>query len=182
MQNDKGRTHKQKSTIYAVIAGGIVVVVVGGLLLRFVVGGETQDKTFTVGIVNEVLVLSPVVEGFKAGMTDLGYTEGENIVYIYNGPTPASQAIDDEMESLLAQDVDLILSVGGLPTRRAKQAVEGTDMPVVFGLVSNPVGLGIVESIARPNGNLTGVQVGIETPKSLEMLVKIASHRLGHLG
>jgi putative ABC transport system substrate-binding protein len=173
MNNNKEPKHEQKATSYAAIVVGIVIaIVVGGLLLRFV-GVGTQDKTFTLGIVNEVAVLSPVVEGFKEGMTDLGYIEGEDIVYIYNGPVPDPQAVDGEIESMLAQDVDLILTVGNLPALRAKQAVEGTDMPVVFGAVTDPVGEGMVESISRPNGNLTGTQVGLEIPKALEWLVTI---------
>jgi putative ABC transport system substrate-binding protein len=181
MNNDKEHKHEQKTTILrqaqdkdyaAIVVGVVIIIAVGGLLLSCG-GDETQDKTFTIGLVNEVEVHSPAVEGFKAGMTDLGYVEGEDIVYVYNGTTPDTQAIDDAIQSMLDQDVDLIFTAGGLPPRRAKQAVEGTGVPVVFGAVSDPVGLGIVDSIARPNGNLTGVQVGLEIPKALEWLVTI---------
>jgi putative ABC transport system substrate-binding protein len=121
-----------------------------------------------------VSIHAPVIEGFKAEMTELGYVEGENVTYIYNGVVePNLQAVDTEIENLLAQDVDLLFSVGNLATLQAKQAVEGTDIPAVFGSVLDPVGEGLVESIAHPGGNLTGSQGSKQEPKALEWLVTI---------
>jgi len=144
------------------------------LLLTACGGTHTQDRPYTIGIVSYVSVLDPVIDGFKAGMTELGYVEGENVRYIYDGvvdPTP--QAIDAEIKNLLAQDVDMLVPVGNLTTLRVKQAVEGTDIPVVFGSVIDPVGEGFVESIAHPGGNLTGTQGTSNSSKTLEWLVKI---------
>jgi len=134
----------------------------------------TAAKSYTIGIVNYVSVLDPIIEGFKAGMTELGYVDGENVTYIYNGvvePTP--EAVDAEIKNLMAQHVDLLFTVGNLTALRAKQAVEGTDMPVVFGSVFNPIDEGVVESIARPGGNVTGVQNPNAVAKTLEWLLKI---------
>jgi putative ABC transport system substrate-binding protein len=64
--------------------------------------------------------------------------------------------------------------MGTLPTRMAKQAVEGTNVPVVFGPVINPVQEGLVQSVTRPGGNVTGVQNGTTIPKALEWLHTIA--------
>jgi putative ABC transport system substrate-binding protein len=151
----------------------LVWVVVLSLLLT-ACGGATQAKTFTIGAVNYFPLLDPIFDGFKAGMADLGYVEGENVTYIYNGTMePDPQVIDREIESLLAQDVDLIFTIGTLPTLRAKQAVEGTDIPVVFAPVINPVEEGVVESIRHPGGNVTGIQNGTIIPKALEWLLKI---------
>ncbi|MBN1310946.1 MAG: ABC transporter substrate-binding protein [Anaerolineae bacterium] len=137
-------------------------------------GGMEPPKTYTIGVVSYVSILEPVIEGFKTGMADLGYVEGENVIYIYNGVLGSElQVIDAEIESLLAQDVDLLFPVGNLAALQTKQAVAGTDMPVVFGAVSNPVEGGIVAGIAHPGGNLTGVQNGTETAAALEWLVRI---------
>jgi ABC-type sugar transport system substrate-binding protein len=92
----------------------LVWVVVLSLLLT-ACGGATQAKTFTIGAVNYFPLLDPIFDGFKAGMADLGYVEGENVTYIYNGTMePDPQVIDREIESLLAQDVDLFLTEEGL--------------------------------------------------------------------
>jgi putative ABC transport system substrate-binding protein len=106
-------------------------------------------------------------------MAESSYVEGENVTYNYNGPMPDPQAGEREAESLVAQDVDLIFTIGTEATLQAKQAVEGTDIPVVFAPVINPVEEGIVESISHPGGNVTGVQSGNTIPKALEWLLTL---------
>jgi len=157
------------------IAMVIVSLVIASLLLTACGTFQAAPKTPTIGVVIEVSIHTTTYEGFKAGMVELGYVEGENVTYIYNGVVaePNAQTIDAEIENLLAQNVDMLLVVGNLAAARAKEAVAGTDTPVVFGAVTNPVGSGLVESISHPGGNLTGTQVGRELAKALEWLVKI---------
>jgi putative ABC transport system substrate-binding protein len=81
---------------------------------------------------------------------------------------PDPQAGEREAERLVAQDVDLILTIGTQATLQAKQAVEGTDIAVIFALIINPVEEGIVEGIRRPGGNVTSVQSGDIAPKALQ--------------
>jgi putative ABC transport system substrate-binding protein len=148
-------------------------VIVLGLLLS-ACGGTTQTKTYTIGVVNYVPFLDQVLEGFKAKMAELGYVEGKNVTYIYHGVTaPDPQTMDREVKSLLDQKVDLFLTMGTLPTLTAKQAVAGTEIPVVFAPVINPVAEGAVESINRPGGNVTGIQNGHTIAKALEWLHRI---------
>jgi putative ABC transport system substrate-binding protein len=149
------------------------VLIVGGLLLRPLVSGETQAKTRTIGAINYAPPLERSFEGFKAGLAELGYVEGENVTYIYNGPMPDPQAGEREAESLVAQDVDLIFTIGTQATLQAKQAVEGTDIAVVFAPVINPADEGIVESVRHPGGNVTGVQSGSTLSKALEWLLTL---------
>jgi putative ABC transport system substrate-binding protein len=169
---ERKRRRRRRLAIGAAVAGIAIVLIAGGLLLRPL--GATQVKTYTVGVVNHNLVLELVFDGFKAGMADLGYVEGENVTYIYNGILEDFQTIDREIESLLAKDVDLFFTTGTWPALQAKQAVEGTDIPVIFAPVVNPVEEGVVESIRRPGGNVTGIQLGNEIPKALEWLLTIA--------
>lgn len=144
------------------------------VLLLSACGGLQAQETFTIGVVNYVEILTPAYEGFKEGMTELGYVEGENIIYIYNGVVGAEpEAVDAEIESLLAQDVDVLVTIGNLATIQAKQATAGADMPIVFAAVSSPVEEGLVESLSHPGGNLTGTMTGTETAKALEWLVRI---------
>lgn len=151
----------------------ILVWIIGLSLLLTACDDVKQDNTFTIGVIAETSFHVLIIEGFKAGMADLRYMEGENVAYIYNGLTGYNpEEIDDEIKNLLAQKVDLLF-VLGLPAVHAKQAVAGTDTPVVFGVVSRPVERGIVESIGHPGGNLTGIQSGYEIPKALEWLVTI---------
>lgn len=137
--------------------------------------GQAKPKTYTIGIMMELAWLSPAYEGFKTSMTDLGYVEGENVTYIYNDSVTGGDqaAFDAEAERLVEQKVDLIFAIGTMPTKAAKAAVEGTDIPVVFDPVINPVEEGVVQSIANPGGNVTGIQVVNRAEKGLEWALKI---------
>jgi putative ABC transport system substrate-binding protein len=81
--------------------------------------------------------------------------------------------IEREIESLLAQDVDMLFTAGSAITLKARRAVSGKAIPVVFAAVASPVERGVVDSIPQPGGDLTGVQVGLEIPKALQWLVTI---------
>ena len=153
----------------------IILIWAVALSAFFTACDTNQPSTiFTVGIINYVSVLEPIIDGFKTGMKELGYIEGETIIYIYNGVVEANpQAIDSEIEKLLAGKIDLLFSLGSLTTVRAKKAVVGMDIPVVFGAVPSPVEQGIVESISHPGGKLTGIQVGTQFRKALEWLIRI---------
>lgn len=137
-------------------------------------GAAPETKTYKVGVVNYLDILQPIYDGFKAGLADLGYVEGENITFIYNGAVAAERsAIEAEIQSLIDQDVDMIYAMGTLPTLVAKDLVAGTDIPVLFAPVIDPVGEGVVDSIAQPGGNVTGVQTANYSPKGLEWLLAI---------
>jgi len=134
-----------------------------------------QPKTYTIGVVNYVPTLETVVEGFKAGMAELGYVEGQNVTYIYHGVLQNDpQVIGAEVQALMDAKVDMFFTVGTPTTLAAKTAVEGTNIPVVFAPVVNPVGEGAVASLSRPGGNVTGVQSVNNAPKALEWLVRLA--------
>jgi putative ABC transport system substrate-binding protein len=138
--------------------------------------GAAQSKTFTIGVVSEsVNAAAPVGTYYKDGLTELGYVEGEDVIYIDNGPVGSnSAAADAEIEKLLAQKVDMLLVIGPVPAYQAKQAVAGTDVPVIFTpLPQRVVENELVESISHPGGNLTGIQGGNEIPETLKWLVKI---------
>ena len=151
----------------------IVIFFITGLLLTACGGIQAQAKTYTIGVICYHATLETSLDGFKTRLAELGYVEGENVTYIYNGPMPDPQAGEREAESLVAQDVDLIFTMGTQATLQAKQAVEGTDVAVIFAPVLNPVEEGIVESISQPGGNVTGVQTGNTLPKALEWLLKL---------
>jgi putative ABC transport system substrate-binding protein len=81
--------------------------------------------------------------------------------------------IDAEINRLLSQGADLLLTTGYEVSLRAKKAVEGTDVPVIIGGNRKPVEAGLVESVSRPGGNLTGVWVQDAIPKMLELMMQI---------
>jgi putative ABC transport system substrate-binding protein len=118
--------------------------------------------------------LDESLTGFKQGMTELGYTEGKNIRYLYDGPTREISKLPAAARNLLAAKVDLILTITTPATLAAKEATAGIGPPVVFTIVTDPVGAGIVQSMRQPGGNIAGVTFGPQEARRLEWLVRIA--------
>ncbi len=146
----------------------VILFILTGLLLT-----ACGPKTYTIGIINLAPDLESTVAGFKEGMTGLGYIEGENITYIYDGPVDGIEKLDAVAQGLVEGDVDLILSLTTPATQAAQRATADTDIPVVFVPVNDPVGAGIVDSLKHPGGNITGVTFGVQEARRLEWLMQV---------
>ncbi len=136
--------------------------------------GAPKPKTYTIGVILYAPPLEGAFTGFKQGMTDLGYVEGENVTYIYAGPTDSIDKLDGVAQDLVKANVDLILSISTPATQAAKKATADNNIPVVFVPLTDPVGAGIVTSLTQPGGNITGVTFGLQEVRRLEWLKKIA--------
>lgn len=140
-------------------------------LLMSACGEKAAPRRVTIGVVNYVPVMNAVFDGFKERMKALGYVEGQNVTYLYAGVLdPKTDAIEQEVQAQKERKVDMMLAIGTRPAQAAKKTFAGTDVPIVFAPVINPVEEGLVASIARPGGQITGVQNGDTLPKSLEWL------------
>lgn len=133
-----------------------------------------EVKTYTVGIVNLTPALTSTVDAFKNGLAESGYVEGENLTIMYDGPTGDVAALGPVAKSMVEAKLDLIFALTTPAAIAAQTAVTGTDIPVIFAPINDPVGSGLVESLSNPGGNLTGVQVGGFVPKELEWLLNVA--------
>jgi putative ABC transport system substrate-binding protein len=129
---------------------------------------------YTIGVVNLSASFDPILEGFKTGMAAEGFIEGQNVTYLYEGPAANPDALGGVLENLKNKNVDLVLAFGTTAALKAKQALEGTDIPVIFGPVTDPIGSGVVTDLQKPGGNLTGIRTGNPAPKRLEWLMAIA--------
>jgi putative ABC transport system substrate-binding protein len=110
-------------------------------------------------------------EAFLQRLGDLGYVDGRNIVIEYRDARGDPERFSSLAAELVALDVDVILSTGGtLGALAAKRAT--STIPIVFPIVGDPVAEGLVASLARPGGNVTGSSsVSTEmVGKSLELL------------
>ena len=148
----------------------MVLFMLTGLLLT---ACDDRPKIYTIGVVNTLSALESVVQGFKEGMSESGYIEGENVNYLYEGAIPDIDNLDPVAQRLTAANVDLILSVTTPATQAAQRATANTDIPVVFVPVTNPVDAGVVKSLKRPGGNITGVTFGIQEGRRLEWLLQV---------
>jgi putative ABC transport system substrate-binding protein len=136
-------------------------------------GSLAKPKTYTIGVINLAPTLEGTLAGFKQGMTELGYIEGENVTYVYAGPAGSIDKLDGMAQDLVNAKVDLIFSISTPATQAAQRATVGNQIPVVFGILTDPVGAGVVASLAQPGGNITGVTFGPQEVQRLEWLTKI---------
>jgi len=115
----------RKLSAFAVLLLIIVVAIATYLIL----GSSDEDESdeIVIGVINLAPVLDPVVGGFKDGMTDLGYVEGENITYIYEGPIGDISQLDAAAQALVDADVDLILSVSTPATQAVQRVTVDSD-------------------------------------------------------
>jgi putative ABC transport system substrate-binding protein len=99
---------------------------------------------------------APAVAGFNQGLRELGYVEGRNILIEYRWAEGKVERFPALAAELVALKVDVILTAGGtVAALAAKQAT--TTVPIVFGVVGDPIAEGLVSSLARPGGNVTGL-------------------------
>src|SRR5712691_9604208 len=94
-------------------------------------------------------------ETFRQGLRDLGYVEGRNLVIEYRDAEGKVERLPTLAAELVALKVDVILVPGTLPALAAKQATK--TIPLVFAAVGDAVTDGLVASLARPGGNITGL-------------------------
>lgn len=133
----------------------LVLVVVMGLLLS---GCGTQKPTvYRVGILSGLSYVATITDGFKEGMAELGYVEGENITYDVQASDFDMAFYQNAAKKFVADKVDLILVFPTEATIEVKAAVEGTDIPVIFNYVVIE-GTGLVNNVREPGGNMTGVR------------------------
>lgn len=163
-------THKNKSMLTLIACSFVLF---SALLIAC---GNKQSKMYTIGVINVVPSLDYSVKGFKEGMAELGYIEGKNIRYIYDGATVDITKIDAKVRSLVDADIDLLVCLTTTATKAAKKITAGRNLPVVFFNVTDPVGAGIVNSLRQPGGNITGVTFGLQEVRRLEWLLRIAPH------
>ena len=99
---------------------------------------------------------APRVDAFRAGLRDLGYVEGKNIVIEFRFAEGQYDRLPELAAELVRLKVDVIVTHSAPGALAAKQATATNPIPVVMTNVGDAVGSGIVASLARPGGNITG--------------------------
>jgi putative ABC transport system substrate-binding protein len=143
---------------------------------------QTQ-KLWRIGYIAPGLPEDPVFfQTFMEGLRALGYSEGQNIVIVR--PATDSRPLPTLAEELVREKVDVIVA----PTTPVARAAKGAtnSIPIVFTIVSDPIGSGLVSSFSHPGGNVTGMtDMGVDlVGKQLDLLKQVVPHlkRVGALG
>jgi putative tryptophan/tyrosine transport system substrate-binding protein len=95
------------------------------------------------------------IEQFKAGLTENGLIDGKNIQVDYLWGEGNSERLSKLATELAQRSLDVIVTAGPQPLRALRDA--GVKSPIVFAILTDPVGDGFIQSLARPGGNITGL-------------------------
>jgi ABC-type uncharacterized transport system substrate-binding protein len=142
-----------------ILLHALLVAVLGLAVLAtpLAAGAQSATKITRIGLLElDVAAEEPRSrEAFFKGLRDLGYVEGRNLVIDYRDAAGKTERFPTLAAELVALKPDVIVTAGGtLAALAAKQATTG--IPIVFASVGDPVAEGLVTSLARPGGNLTG--------------------------
>jgi putative ABC transport system substrate-binding protein len=129
----------------------------GGAAVAWPLAARAQPKIPRVGFMgNSTAALEGnLVGSFRDGLRELGYEEGRNIIIEYRWAEGNYERFPALVAELIAAKVDVIVTAGTPAALAMKKAT--TTVPLVMVAVGDPVGTGLVPSLARPGGNITGL-------------------------
>jgi putative tryptophan/tyrosine transport system substrate-binding protein len=133
------------------------ITLVGGAVATWPLAARAQHPAMPViGFIGPAPAATylPRVEALRAGLRELGYVEGKNIVIEFRWADRVDE-LPDMAAELVRMKVDILLVSSSTFVEPARQATK--TIPIVFAIHADPVGLGHVASLARPGGNITGL-------------------------
>jgi putative ABC transport system substrate-binding protein len=149
----------------------------GGAAVVWPIAARAQQagKVHRIGVLETISTTLNVANFYalREGLRQLGYAEGQNLVIEYRSADGRDDRFPGLARELLALKVDVIVTRGTPAAKAVKNAT--STVPVVMMASGDPVGVGLVTSLARPGGNITGLSaiVGELSPKRLELIREI---------
>jgi putative ABC transport system substrate-binding protein len=137
---------------------------------------QNPSRVYRLGLLSAAAPIadnSPFGTPFVRGLAQHGYTQGQNLMLERRGAEGRIDRLPRLVEGLAASKVDAIVTISYPAALAAKQ---GTSIPIVAFGTGDPVGTGLIKSLARPGGNLTGISdlAADLAPKRMELLKQIA--------
>ena len=155
-----------------------LIAALGSAALTWPLAARAQQKAMPmIGYLSSVSAgpaNAPNLAAFRDGLAEAGYTVGENLAIDYRWAEGKYDRLPALAADLVGRRVDLIVAAGALPSALAAKNATST-IPIVFTGVGDPVGVGLIASLARPGGNLTGFDLMSTElmPKRLELLSEL---------
>jgi putative ABC transport system substrate-binding protein len=117
-----------------------------------------------------------IVAAFRKGLQEAGYSEGRNVTIEFRFAEGHHDRLATLTADLVRRQVSLLVATGGTASAVAAKPIVPATMPIVFAMGGDPVGLGLVDGIARPGGNATGISflVSQMAAKHVQLLNELA--------
>src|SRR6516162_4319457 len=136
------------------------ITLLGGVAAAWPLAARAQQQSVpAIGFLASQLpdAITDRLRGFRQGLKDTGYVEGENVAIVYRFAENQDERLPALAAELVSRRVAVIATAGTPPTFAAKAAT--TTLPVVFVVGDDPARLGLVTNLSRPGGNITGVNI-----------------------
>jgi putative ABC transport system substrate-binding protein len=149
------------------------ITLVGGAAVWPSAASVQQPTMRVIGILSAETPASPYVEAMRVGLQELGYVDGRNVRYEYRWAEGNFERLPDLAVELVGLNVDVIVAFVTAASLAARKAT--AMIPIVMAFVSDPIGAGLIASLAHPGGNVTGTAgvTAILFAKQLELLKEI---------
>jgi putative ABC transport system substrate-binding protein len=152
------------------------ITLVGGVTAAWPLPGRAQPAMPMIGFfqLTSLEMVREYLDDFRRGLGDAGYIEGRNVAIEYRWAEGHNDRLPTLVADLVRRQVSVIVILDSTPGALAAQAATQT-IPIVCAQAADPVRIGLVESLSRPGGNLTGIHVmiGELAGKRLELLLEL---------
>jgi putative tryptophan/tyrosine transport system substrate-binding protein len=134
-----------------------IVLVTGATVWAHAVHGQQAASVRRIGLLSPFSLTDTLLlnKALLRGLRDVGWVDGKNLTIEYRYAEGKKERLPELVTDLIRQKVDIIVTTVTLDTLTAKNAT--AEIPIVMVAVGDPVAIGIVKSLARPGGNITGL-------------------------
>ena len=149
-----------------------MLVIAAAVATSMMMASPVMADDFKVGICNYVddASLNQIVDNIQSRLEELGEEKGVTFDVSYDNCNADANVMEQIISDFQADNVDLMVGVATPVAMRMQSATEGSDTPVVFSAVSDPVGSGLVDSLDAPGANITGTSDYLDTSSIMKLI------------